>query len=109
MRYVRNRPPLQFLTRAEAAEHLKVSLRTVSRYQREGRLRFDRIGGRTCILREDVLALKREPPRSQSRVERRQLQLLSQRIMCLELDLARIIEAMDEELHRRTQAANASE
>jgi hypothetical protein len=31
------------------------------------------------------------------------------RIMSLELDLARIIEAMDQELERRSQAANSRE
>ena len=92
---MRNRPPQQFLSRQEAARQLNCSLRTISRYQRAGRLRFERRGGRTCILREDVFALKREPPASQGRIDQQRMRIMMVRLVMLESKMADCIAELD--------------
>lgn len=92
---MRNRPPQQFLSRAEAAEQLGCSLRTVSRHQRSGRLRSEKRSGRTCILHDDVVTLKREPVASQGRLDKERLRQMSARVMMLEMQLKDIFEAFD--------------
>lgn len=46
-----------FVTRAEAADLLHVSVGTVDRYLRRGRLRSEHLGARVLLDREEVLAL----------------------------------------------------
>lgn len=88
-------PPQRFVSRAKAAESLNCSLRTISRYQQAGRLRFQRVDGRIKILRDDVLRLRQEPPASQSRIDSVRLRRMDARIMMLELKLAEAMEELD--------------
>lgn len=86
-------PPRAMVTRAEAAELLGCSLRTVSRYQQAGRLRFNRHGRRTMIFKEDVVEMNR--PDSSVRVDNQRVRHLMGKLLMLEMRMAEVIEAMD--------------
>lgn len=90
------RAPRALVTRAEAADMLGCSLRSVSRYQNAGRLRFERRGQRTLILKEDVVAMTR--PGYSIRLENQRIRRMMAKVAMLELKLADVMEAMDVQL-----------
>jgi excisionase family DNA binding protein len=53
-------PETQFVSVAEAAELIRISKVSIRRYLGQGKLKKFKVGSRTLIRREDVLALVRE-------------------------------------------------
>lgn len=87
--------PVSYVSRPEAASILRVSVRTVSRYQQRGLLRFERHGRETRILLEDVRQLQQTPATELVRVDGRRLRLLMARVMMLELQLKDAMDVLD--------------